>query len=87
MEKVVVFIINLYQKTISFDHGPLSDLFPFLGCRYYPSCSEYSKQAIISLGFFKGVFRSIRRILSCHPLSHGGYDPVRVKNDSSNFGN
>ena len=52
---------------------------PLLGdsCRYYPSCSDYSIEALKTYGFFKGLFLSIKRILSCHPWGQGGFDPVK----------
>ena len=52
---------------------------PLLGnsCRYLPTCSEYSIDALKTYGFFKGVFLSIKRILSCHPWGSGGFDPVK----------
>lgn len=46
-------------------------------CRYYPSCSRYSYQAIEKYGVFKGTFFSIWRILRCNPFSKGGYDPLK----------
>ena len=52
---------------------------PVLGnsCRYLPTCSEYSIEALKTYGFFKGVLLSIKRILSCHPWGRGGFDPVK----------
>ena len=52
---------------------------PFLGpsCRYLPTCSDYSIEALKNFGFFKGLYLSIKRILSCHPWSNGGFDPVK----------
>jgi len=52
---------------------------PLLGnsCRYLPTCSEYSIDALKTYGFLKGVFLSIKRILSCHPWGSGGFDPVK----------
>mgnify|MGYP005993655107 FL=1 len=52
---------------------------PLLGnsCRYLPTCSEYSIDALKTYGFFKGVFLSLKRILSCHPWGSGGFDPVK----------
>ncbi len=61
--------IVFYQKAIS-PHLPHT-------CRYYPTCSEYSKEAILKYGPFKGLLKSIWRILRCNPFSKGGYDPVR----------
>ena len=52
---------------------------PLLGhsCRYLPTCSEYSIDALKKFGFFKGLFISIKRILSCHPWGGSGFDPVK----------
>ena len=52
---------------------------PLLGnsCRYLPTCSGYSIDALKTYGFFKGIFLSIKRILSCHPWGSGGFDPVK----------
>ena len=58
---------------------------PLLGqsCRYLPTCSEYSIQAFKTFGFFKGLFMSTKRILSCHPIKFlgggEGLDPVIKK--------
>ncbi len=45
-------------------------------CRFYPSCSEYTIDAIEKYGIFFGILKGLRRILRCHPLSPGGYDPA-----------
>ena len=52
---------------------------PLLGnsCRYLPTCSEYSIEALRTYGFFKGSLMSLRRIFSCHPWGQGGFDPVK----------
>jgi putative membrane protein insertion efficiency factor len=58
---------------------------PLLGhsCRYLPTCSEYSIEAFKAFGFFRGLFMSIKRILSCHPIKFlgggEGFDPVNKK--------
>jgi putative membrane protein insertion efficiency factor len=54
------------------------ELPPFLGrnCRFYPSCSQYAIDAIEKYGIFKGLFKSIIRILKCNPFHPGGYDPA-----------
>ena len=58
---------------------------PLLGdsCRYLPTCSEYSIEALKSNGFFKGIYMSVKRILSCHPIKFlgggEGFDPVNKK--------
>ncbi|MBU3965099.1 membrane protein insertion efficiency factor YidD [Patescibacteria group bacterium] len=45
-------------------------------CRFYPTCSEYTRQSIEKFGIKKGVALSVKRILRCHPFTAGGYDPV-----------
>ncbi len=46
-------------------------------CRYVPSCSEYAQEAVERYGTVKGVLLAVWRVLRCHPLARGGYDPVR----------
>ena len=71
--KLLIKIIKCYKYLIS----------PFFGhsCRYLPTCSEYSIDALKEFGFVKGLFMSIRRILSCHPIKFlgggEGFDPVK----------
>ena len=67
MKKFLLKIINIYQF--------FSRLTPPV-CRFYPTCSEYMKQAIVKYGVLKGTFLGIKRILKCHPFHPGGYDPV-----------
>ena len=70
IKKLILFLIKIYQK--------ISALTP-PRCRFYPTCSEYTKQAIIRFGVFKGGIFGIKRIVKCHPLNEGGYDPVPDK--------
>ena len=67
MKNLAVLLIKIYQR--------FSRLTPSV-CRFYPTCSEYTKQAIIKYGFFKGAWLGIKRISKCHPGNVGGYDPV-----------
>ncbi len=46
-------------------------------CRFYPSCSDYMREAVERHGAGKGVWMGLRRLVRCHPLSAGGFDPVR----------
>jgi len=68
MKRFLIFLISIYQKTLS----------AFFGgeCRFYPSCSEYSKQAIRKKGILHGLGNAFYRIVRCHPFHPGGYDPV-----------
>ncbi|HHV81064.1 MAG TPA: membrane protein insertion efficiency factor YidD [bacterium] len=51
---------------------------PLLGrnCRFYPTCSDYTYQAIEKYGLIKGVYLGLKRILRCNPFNPGGYDPL-----------
>ena len=85
LKAVVVFFIAIYQKTISPDHGLFSYKHPHGFCRFTPTCSGYAKEAVIMYGVGKGAWLAIKRVLSCHPWSQGGYDPVPPEGASSKF--
>lgn len=68
MKILLISLIRFYQKFISPLKRP--------SCRFYPTCSEYSIQAIKKYGAIKGTWKSIVRISKCHPFHPGGYDPV-----------
>jgi len=68
MRNIFVLLIKGYKKVIS----PL--LLP--SCRFYPTCSEYSIQALEKYGIVKGGAKSIWRIIRCNPFNKGGYDPI-----------
>ena len=75
MKKILIatllFIIKMYQKLIS-------PFFPS-SCRFQPTCSHYTKDALLSHGIAKGSYLGIKRILRCHPCGGSGYDPVPKK--------
>jgi len=70
-------LIKLYQKTLSPDHGPLARLYPNGYCRFHPTCSMYTFQAVEKHGLFKGAMMGCWRVLRCNPWSKGGEDPVK----------
>ena len=72
MKILTSLLVGLYQKLLS----PVLVLFFGHSCRFSPTCSEYSKEAILKHGGRKGAFLSLKRLLRCHPFSRGYYDPV-----------
>ena len=68
MKKVLISFIKFYRKFISPLKRP--------SCRFYPTCSMYTLEAVEKYGALKGSFMGIKRILKCHPFHKGGYDPV-----------
>lgn len=71
MKKLALALIRLYQSTISQVRPP--------SCRYFPTCSQYTYEAIERFGVVKGVRLGIKRIARCQPFYPGGYDPVPDK--------
>ena len=69
MRKLIVTILRFYKLMVS----------PFLpsACRYYPSCSEYMRQAVEKHGVSRGLWMGAKRLARCHPFHAGGLDPVR----------
>lgn len=75
MRKVVIYAINFYQKFLSLDTGIFS-LKKGTTCVFYPTCSEYTKQAVSKYGSIRGLFIGFRRILRCHPWQKNHIDPL-----------
>lgn len=73
LKTVLLKLITLYQLTLSLLIGQQ--------CRFYPSCSQYTKEAIEHHGVLKGINLGARRICHCHPWHAGGYDPVPGTDD------
>ena len=73
LDTLLIRLISLYQLSLSLLIGNQ--------CRFYPTCSQYTKEAIHIHGSIKGSWLGLRRICSCHPWHEGGYDPVQARND------
>ncbi len=69
MTKFVLFLIRLYHLSLSPSLGPHI-------CRFTPSCSIYTYQAISKYGILQGSFLGLKRVLRCHPWHPGGFDPL-----------
>lgn len=80
MKHLVLFSIRWYQRYLSPDTGLLKSIW-FVGsaCRYRPTCSEYTYQAVEAYGIIRGLLLGFGRILRCHPWSAGGFDPIPTR--------
>ena len=68
MKKALQFLLRVYKRLVS----------PLLppACRYLPTCSEYAQEALERYGVLRGSAKAAWRVLRCHPLAKGGYDPA-----------
>ncbi len=78
MKTILIFFITVYQKLFSLDTGFLPKIFGFSKpvCMFYPTCSEYMKQAIQKHGLIHGIRLGLLRIAKCNPKSTPGVDLV-----------
>jgi hypothetical protein len=76
MKHILLGLIRLYQLTLSRVLPPT--------CRFYPSCSQYSHEAISRYGPWRGGWLAAKRVSRCHPFNPGGFDPVPDLNGSQN---
>jgi len=76
MRRIALLLIKIYQYTLSFDHGPLRVFYPHGYCRFTPSCSQYTYEAVEKYGIVKGAWLGMKRIARCTPYSTPGPDPV-----------
>ena len=72
MKRILIKIIKFYKKNISLWLESKN-----IKCKFYPTCSDYTIQAIEKYGALKGTVLGIYRILRCNPFSKGGYDPLK----------
>lgn len=76
---VLIWSIRLYQYTLSPDHGMLGVFFPLFGCRFSPTCSEYTKQCIGAYGVKRGIAIGIKQFVRCHPFLNSKLKVKSVK--------
>lgn len=81
MKRLLLSILHGYQTYLSLDTGWLGKIIPHKGriCRYEPTCSEYTIQAVERFGVKRGLILGVKRVASCHPWGGHGYDPVPNK--------
>ena len=75
--RLLITLLEVYQRTISRLLPPV--------CRFRPTCSQYTIQALQTYGLVRGLFLGLGRILRCHPFSSGGEDPLPLPNCSDNI--
>ena len=78
-KKSTILMISVYQKTLSPDTGILKriGLVRKPVCVFYPTCSEYTKEAIQKYGVLKGFWLGVKRIFRCHPWQKNHFDPLK----------
>ena len=76
LRNILIYLVKIYQYIIS-------PFFPY-NCRYFPSCSEYSINALKKFGIFKGSYLTIIRILKCNPIFDSKFDPIPDKRNKKN---
>jgi len=69
MKRLLLLLIRFYQLLLSPLKGRAT-------CRFFPSCSQYAREAVEHYGALRGSWRAVRRVCRCHPFHPGGYDPV-----------
>ena len=72
------YLVYVFLKTLNVYKKFVSPILPN-SCRFYPSCSDYCKDALIEHGAAFGLWLGMNRLCKCHPLCSGGYDPVPKK--------
>jgi len=81
MGKIEIIFVKVFSLFVKLYQILLSPLLPNT-CRFYPSCSEYAIDALQKKGIIKGLSFICARLIRCHPLSKGGFDPVETKQEN-----
>lgn len=76
MKAIILKTLEKYKKTSPPLLGSLIGLVVFPQCKFYPTCSEYTHEAIGKFGVFRGLGKGFLRIMRCNPFSKGGYNPL-----------
>jgi len=83
-KRFFLLLIKIYQKILSPDHGILSYRYSGGFCKFHPTCSQYTYQAIERWGLIKGGIKAIKRVFRCNPFSQGGHDPINPNESNKN---
>ena len=78
MRHIIISLITVYQKTLSPDHSWLKAKYPYGFCRFYPTCSEYTKDSVFEHGTIKGLYKGVLRVLRCNPWTEPAIDLVNL---------
>lgn len=78
LKKFILKLIRVYQKSSLYKNKLLKTLFlTDRVCRFSPTCSQYTYQAIVRYGIIRGIYLGVGRIIRCHPFAKGGLDPLK----------
>lgn len=77
MKKIILFLIRFYQRFLNFGGAAKILFLTDRACRFFPTCSEYTYQAIEKYGILWGSWLGLKRIIRCHPWNKGGKDPLK----------
>ena len=75
MKEILLSVLKIYKIVLS---PIISTVFPYYGCRFWPTCSDYTYKAVETLGVVKGSFMGIKRVIRCSPFSKGGADYINI---------
>ncbi len=80
MKNILISLVTFYQKVLSPDHSFWAKaIFPNGYCKFYPTCSAYSKEALKKESLMTALLLSIKRVIKCTPWSKGGFNYLNIK--------